>query len=125
MDTLQFWLNAGVYAVLFLLVIYLVYRNFVIRRRLANGSVEYLQLKLDSAEKIAFLQQELEKRDREALTQTDGFVKFISESRDWAFNYIEDVQQSIQELQTAVEGGYPTEEKMAKLFSLLPENKEK
>jgi hypothetical protein len=27
--------------------------------------------------------------------QTDGFLKFISESRDWAFKYIEDVQAAI------------------------------
>ncbi len=86
---------------------------------------EVVQLKLDKLSLISRLEKELDARESVSLEQTDGFVKFLSESRDWAFNYIEDVQQSIQELQTAIESGYPTEEKLAKLFSHLPEHKEK
>jgi hypothetical protein len=86
---------------------------------------EVVQLKLDKLSLISRLEKELDARESVSLEQTDGFVKFLSESRDWAFNYIEDVQQSIQELQTAIESGYPTEEKLAKLFNHLPEHKEK
>jgi hypothetical protein len=31
------------------------------------------------------------------LEKDDGFLRFISESRDWAFKYIEDVQQAIKD----------------------------
>ena len=31
------------------------------------------------------------------LETNDGFVKFISDSRDWAFKYIEDVQKALEE----------------------------
>jgi hypothetical protein len=31
------------------------------------------------------------------LQQTDGFLKFVSESRDWAFQYIEEVQAALSE----------------------------
>lgn len=128
MDTLQFWLNAAVYTVLLLLSIYLVFRNIVLRRRLSDGGMEYLKLALESAERVKFLTKEIEKRDKEALTETDGFVKFLSESRDWAFKYIEDVQAAILELKEAKESGDRKKIKSStdKLYELLPkENKEK
>lgn len=122
---ISFLLNAVAYVFLAGLVIYLVIRNIMLRDYISKNSVDFLKLTIESTQKIKFLQEELDKRDNVSIEQTDGFVKFLSESRDWAFNYIEDVQQSIQELQIAVESGYPTEEKLAKLFSHLPENKEK
>jgi hypothetical protein len=90
-------------------------------RKLSN---EVIQLKLDKLALLNKLEQELSLRENKSIEQTDGFIKFLSESRDWAFTYIEDVQQAIQSLKISVESGY-TEEAMAKLFSLLPENKEK
>jgi hypothetical protein len=30
----------------------------------------------------------------------DGFLKFVSQSRDWAFSYIEDAQKAIENFQT-------------------------
>lgn len=41
----------------------------------------------------AILLDQLEqKHSQKDLEQTEGFVKFLSESRDWAFEYIETVQ---------------------------------
>jgi len=37
-------------------------------------------------------------KEKTALSQNDGFVKFISQSREKAFEYIEDVQASLYEL---------------------------
>lgn len=34
--------------------------------------------------------------------QTEGFLKFISESRDWAFKYIEDVQIAISKFSSKI-----------------------
>ena len=31
------------------------------------------------------------------LSESDGFIKFISQSRDWAFEYIEEVQSALAE----------------------------
>ena len=59
------------------------------------------------------------------LGETDGFIKFISDSRDWAFSYVEEVQASITSLKNAVDNGLETKEELDKLFNLLPENKEK
>ncbi len=36
------------------------------------------------------------------IEQSDGFVKFLSDSREWAFNYIEDVQKQISDFRSSV-----------------------
>lgn len=40
----------------------------------------------------------IEEKQSEEVEKTDGFVKFLSESRDWAFSYIEQVQKAIIDL---------------------------
>lgn len=120
----MFWLNSIVYSLLFLLLLYFVYKNIMLRKLIADNSVEYLQLKYEMQLKIDTLRKELEKRDNADVEKTDGFLKFLSESRDWAFKYIEDAQESIQQLKNSVESGYEIEEELTKLFSLLPDNKE-
>lgn len=53
----------------------------------------------------------------------EGFIKFLSDSRQAAFDYIEDVQKSINQYLVAVENGNPDEITTARmeLFSHLPE----
>jgi hypothetical protein len=36
-----------------------------------------------------------ERKDEKDIEQTEGFVKFLSESREWAFEYIETVQNGL------------------------------
>jgi hypothetical protein len=52
----------------------------------------------------------------------DGFIKFISESRDAAFEYIESVQESIERYFVALDGGDSDTIATARieLFSHLP-----
>jgi hypothetical protein len=48
---------------------------------------------------LAQKHEELAKNNsNKEIEQTDGFLKFLSESRDWAFQYIEDVQKTIVNL---------------------------
>jgi hypothetical protein len=56
----------------------------------AQAERDHFRLKL--AEQIA-------NKDDKKIEQTDGFVRFISQSRDWAFEYIEKVQESIKNLE--------------------------
>lgn len=56
----------------------------------------------------------------------DGFVKFLSESRDWAFKYIEDVQKKIFVLKQRYDNKVGLDESLKELFDTLPQdNKEK
>jgi hypothetical protein len=49
---------------------------------------------------LMLLREELEKanaaRETQSVEGSDGFLKFISESRDWAFDYIEKVQDGLK-----------------------------
>jgi len=82
-------------SLIFFAVSYLAFSYYLSNRRMANGilkmsaQIEALQRKLEQ------LQKESESRKVE---NTDAFVRFVSQSRDKAFEYIEDVQESIQKL---------------------------
>ena len=73
------------------------------------------------------LRLEIERRAADELEDNDGFIKFLSQSRDWAFDYIEKVQESIKALQFAVTVNDDTAIKKAydDLFSHLPEEESK
>jgi molecular chaperone DnaK (HSP70) len=60
------------------------------------------------------------------IEQTEGFLKFISDSRDWAFKYIEDVQEAIKEFNAAIESknDQRIEDALNNLKSFLPDNEE-
>lgn len=58
-------------------------------------------------------------------SETEGFIKFLSESREWAFSYIEDVQLAIVNLQREMEksGEAEIEAAYKKLLQFLPDQK--
>ncbi len=86
--------------------------------------VEIVQLNIDKAILISKLDKALNAKDAQSLEKTDGFVKFLSESRDWAFQYIEKVQQAIDAVKVSASYGQVSEESLLELFNLLPENKQ-
>lgn len=59
-----------------------------------------ITLRNDLAEfalRAALLEQGVKKAldNAPAIENSEGFLRFVSESRDWAFKYIEDVQESL------------------------------
>lgn len=74
----------------------LIISNFRQRAKRKILAADLLQQTLD---KMALLQH-VEKLTAEAqskdIEQTDGFLKFVSDSRDWAFQYIETVQEALE-----------------------------
>jgi hypothetical protein len=69
----------------------------------------------------------MEKIEKMELTQSkdvnEGFIKFLSQSRDAAFKYIEDVQTSIQNYVDVLDSGDDEAIRLARmeLFTHLPE----
>jgi hypothetical protein len=62
------------------------------RNKYIKAQERYVQALIDKKaieDKLTDLIQEGQNKD---LEQTDGFVKFITQSRDWAFEYIEETQ---------------------------------
>ena len=54
-------------------------------------------LSLDKVVLMVEFSNLLDKQQTKPIEETEGFIKFVSESRDWAFTYIEDVQDAIEE----------------------------
>jgi hypothetical protein len=111
-----------IYAGLLLLILVLLFDNIRIRLKNKGFVNEITQLNLNSmayTEKIISLQDEL------SVIESDGFLKFISDSRETAFSYIEEVQLAIKELSEATESGKEEDINVAyhKLVGLLPEEK--
>lgn len=83
---------------LFVLLYLIIKANLQKRKILAL----YIQSEMDKH----FLNQKLQEMSNELsilkLSETDGFVKFISQSRDWAFEYIEEVQNALAEFDKEV-----------------------
>lgn len=69
----------------------------VVKLRLKNRrlAAELLQLTLDQNILFTKLAEELKKKEDVSIEKTDGFLKFISESRDLAFQYIESMQEAL------------------------------
>jgi hypothetical protein len=68
---------------------------FLIRKKRKLISV-IIQLETDKDILMKKLAEALAAKESATnVEQTEGFLKFISESRDWAFKYIEDVQAAI------------------------------
>lgn len=73
-------------------LLFLVFRLTLQRN---NLRLQINQAKIDNSllsEKVATLAAE---KDANSLKEDDGFIKFLSSSRDWAFQYIETAQAAI------------------------------
>jgi hypothetical protein len=63
----------------------------------ATKEAKIRKLSIDHAIVVAEFAKVLEKQNNQSIEETEGFLKFVSDSRDWAFQYIEDVQSAIEE----------------------------
>jgi threonyl-tRNA synthetase len=79
------------------IVVIVVLMLSVLRLRLKNRKLaaELLQITLDQNILMTKLAEELKKKEDVSIEKTDGFLKFISESRDLAFQYIEAIQEAL------------------------------
>lgn len=74
---------------------------------LNNITLRFSNMKLNEELLKSFINYNivLEKRvsqESEKIEQSDGFLKFVSDSRDWAYAYIESVQEEINDFITIV-----------------------
>lgn len=63
--------------------------------------------------------------DNPQIADPDGFIKFLSQSREWAFNYIEEVQVAILNLSEAMQSANEDRIHAAyiKLMTYLPDER--
>jgi NTP pyrophosphatase (non-canonical NTP hydrolase) len=86
----------------FVLLIFILFALAVdnVRQRVFASKLnkEINQLVADYIALSKKLEEAVKNADEKKIEQTDGFLKFVSESRDWAFQYIEEVQSAIVKL---------------------------
>lgn len=91
------------FLVFILLFFILIIRNIQLSIKYARSSKDLLQSTIDKnilAEKLFEASaRNLLKND----SDSEAFLKFISDSRDWAYQYIEDVQKSLNSFITNIE----------------------
>lgn len=87
---------------------------------------DLVQSEVDKFIFVTQLDKMIQEQDTKNIEGTDGFLKFVSESRDWAFGYIEEVQQAIIQFKKSVDTDTGYEDAYAKLLTFLPdENQDK
>lgn len=96
-------LEAVAYGVLLLIIVALLINNLAIRSKNRRLSADIIQIALDKSIISKKLKEELDKKDSESIEKSEGFLKFISQSRDWAFDYIEQVQAALLEFKNKIE----------------------
>lgn len=73
------------------LVVVILFLNKLLRK----AGADMLQVLIDKMEILKTLEKELEKNSLATKSTNEEFIKFLSQSRDWAFSYIEDAQEKL------------------------------
>lgn len=135
-------LEIFLYSFLIFLIIYFGFRNIKLRKELQDEKTTRLQLSVDRNIIISEYTNLLQELENKKLEKSDDFVKFLSDSRNAAFDYIEKTQGALLQFDKEVQqifdwsetygtavGNGPHAEKIKdislayqKLKELLPEN---
>ena len=87
---------------LFIILFFImVFKNVQLKIKLSSTMAELLKAHIDKtiiSEKLS----EIKNKDK-ADPSSEAFLKFVSDSRDWAYKYIEDVQSSLDKFITDIE----------------------
>lgn len=97
-----------------------------IRLKLRNLAAENFQLETNQAIIVMQLDKMVNEQEHKSVEQTEGFLRFISDSRDWAFQYIEDVQVALNEYDAALHSKNAVEinDAYKKLIDFLPKSED-
>jgi hypothetical protein len=74
-------------------LVFLLVRSGIKRSNISKDLVQTVIIVNALREKLS---KEMSRKEENDLQQTEGFLKFISDSRDWAFQYIEEVQEALK-----------------------------
>lgn len=89
---------------LFIIVFFmLIFKNVRLRVKLSSTTLELIKANIDKtiiSKKLTELSEEKNKTQDQS---SEAFLKFVSDSRDWAYQYIDDVQKSLNKFITDVD----------------------
>jgi anaerobic C4-dicarboxylate transporter len=89
-------IDISIFAIALSVILTLLGLLYKVKRSKDKIGLQLLQIYVDNtvlSERVATLAAE---KDANSLKDDDGFIAFLSNSREWAFSYIEEVQEAIQ-----------------------------
>jgi hypothetical protein len=94
------------------------------RVKVKTSKSMHIQAEVNNVILTAQLDQMTSNRDATNIEQTEGFLKFVSDSRDWAFEYIEDIQMALRayDIAIGIDDAKLRSDAYKKLVSFLPED---
>jgi len=84
-----------IYILILFIMVYLIAKNITLKAKNMSLTYDTLQAYVDRNIVAEKLNIALMQKDSAELEKTDDFLVFISQSRDWAFAYIETTQEQI------------------------------
>jgi hypothetical protein len=94
---------------------------FILNKQLKKVSKDFAKLFVDNAVMQEYIDiMKSKEMVSDELVDKENFIKFLSDSRDWSFKYIEDVQFGIKEFIDAVEPDFSYFDKYGEVGSAYP-----
>lgn len=92
-------IDLAIYIGISLIISILLFDN--VRQRIKKTKLKKVavQLGLDKIQALKELNLAISNKE---LEQSEGFINFLTESRDWAFTYIQEVQEALKEFDKTV-----------------------
>ena len=98
-------IEVAIGAVASIIIAFLLFKMYSLKKDRDTLMVMMIQANIDKNVISKKLEDTLAVVNNTNIEDKDGFIKFLSQSREWAFNYIEDVQGSIKLLSNAMDSG--------------------
>ena len=88
--------------------------------KLKNNNIKIKLQVIDLIQRNEVLKTALDSKESGHVEKTEGFLNFVTQSRDWAFQYIEDVQQGLNKFIKDVEPEIKYFKEYGDLISMEP-----
>jgi hypothetical protein len=91
------------FSIFIVVFVFVLLHNYTLSRKKNRLLALIVQLEVDKRILSKKLEEEMaDNNSKKDIEKTEGFLNFISESRDWAFKYIEDVQAALEKFKNKV-----------------------
>ena len=80
----------------------LIVKNFKLNMKLSANTLELLRSHVDKTILSEKLSEVSSQNDKNKDSSSEAFLKFISDSRDWAYQYIDEVQEGLNKFITDI-----------------------
>lgn len=90
----------SIFTILFFM---LIFKNVTLNIKLSESRMEVIRAHLDKTIISEKLIEVSEKKNKLDDPSSEAFLKFVSDSRDWAYQYIDEVQESLNKFITDIE----------------------